>query len=131
MKRSVLLDTNIIVRFLVGDHEAHYQIAKAFFKKVSEGKVNAEVLDIIIAETIYVLHSFYNHSKKEIVETLKDLFSQEHITIYNKAIIFEAMDIFERKSIDFADAILCAKQHLEGCEVMSFDKDIKRCGQIK
>jgi predicted nucleic-acid-binding protein len=115
----------------VRDHEMHYQVAKALFKEVSTGKARVEILDIIIAEVIYVLHSFYKHTKKEIVETLKDLFSQEHITIYNKAIIFEAMDIFERKNIDFADAILCAKQHLEGYEVMSFDKDIKKCGQMK
>ena len=127
MKSRVLLDTNIVIRFLTKDGGEHYEYAKSIFRDIAEKKFEVELLDVIIAEIVYVLHSFYKHTKEDIASTLKDLFAQDAIYIEKKFIILEALDIFAKKNIDFADAILCAKKNLESYEVMSFDKDIAKC----
>ena len=127
MKNNVLLDTNIVIRFLMKDGGKHYEDSKNIFRDIKDGKFKAELLDVIVAEVVYVLHSFYKHTKEEIVRKLKDLFAQDNIYIDNKPIVFKALDTFANKNIDFADAILCAKKNLEGYEVMSFDKDVKKC----
>jgi len=127
MPSKVLLDTNVVIRFLVRDGGKHYEMSKDIFRDIQSGKIKVEFLDLIVAEIIYVLHSFYKHSKKEIVLKLIDLLSQENVYMQNKTIIFEALDVFATRNIDFADAILCAKKNLEGYEVMSFDKDVKKC----
>lgn len=127
MKNRVLIDTNIIVRLTVRDHEAHYLIAKELFEKIENREVEVELLDIIIGEVIYVLHKIYDYSKDEIVMTLKKILNYAYVVVDNKVLMHEALEIFRSKNIDFADAMLCAKKNLEGYEVMSFDKDLKKC----
>ena len=127
MQSNVLLDTNIVIRFLIKDGGKHYIESKRIFRDIKEKKFKAELLDVVVAEIVYVLHSFYKHTKEDIANKLKDLFSQDNIYIENKLIVFMALDIFAKRNIDFADAILCAKKNLEGYEVLSFDKDVKRC----
>jgi len=127
MQSRVLLDTNIIIRFLVNDHAEHYTVTKKFFYALETGDKKAMLLDIIVGEIIYVLKSVYKHKKSYIVEQLKLILSYEHLYLENKVIVLESLEIYMKKNIDFADAILCAKKNLEGYKVMSFDKDVKKC----
>ena len=127
MQSRILLDTNIIIRFLVNDHEEHHAVTKKFFYALEAGEKKAMLLDLILGEIIYVLKSVYKHNKNYIAEQLKLILSYEHLHFENKPIVIEALDTFVNKNIDFADAILCAKKNLEGYELMSFDKDVKRC----
>jgi len=127
MQSSILLDTNIIIRLLIRDNEKHFLIAEAFFINLEKGKKSAILLEIIVGEIIYVLKSVYKHNKNSIVKQLKILFSYEKLHIENQFIVSEALEVYEKRNIDFADAILCAKKNLEGYEVMSFDKDVKKC----
>jgi len=127
MTSKILLDTNIIIRLLMRDNEEHYKIAHTFFTNLEAGEKNAILLDIIMGEIIYVLKSYYKQDKKYIVDRLKVLLQYENLEVSNRAIIIESLEIYEKRNIDFADALLCAKKNLEGYEVMSFDKDVKRC----
>ncbi len=127
MANKVLLDTNILVRFLTQDHAEHYLIAKQIFHTIEAGKMDAMLLDFILAEVVYVLRRIYKVEKKKISQVLKKILMYEHIYTSNHLITFEALDIYAQKNIDFADAMLCAKKNLEGYEVISFDKDIEKC----
>jgi len=124
---KILLDTNIVIRLLMRDNEEHYKIAQAFFTELEAGKKYALLLDIIIGEIVYVLKSYYKQDKNYITDRLKLLLQYENLEVSNRAIIIEALEVYEKRNIDFADAILCAKKNLEGYEVMSFDKDVKKC----
>ncbi|HIP14449.1 MAG TPA: PIN domain-containing protein [Sulfurimonas autotrophica] len=127
MRNKILLDTNVIIRLLMRDNEEHYKIAQSFFVALEAEEKHAILLDIIIGEIVYVLKSFYKQDKKYIADRLKLLLQYENLEVSNRAIIIEALEVYEKRNIDFADAILCAKKNLEGYEVMSFDKDLKRC----
>jgi len=109
------------------DNEEYFKIAEAFFIALEAGEKHAILLDIIIGEIVYVLKSFYKQDKKYIVDRLKLLLQYENLEVSNRAIVIEALEVYEKRNIDFADAILCAKKNLEGYEVMSFDKDVKKC----
>ena len=127
MKRDILLDTNIVIRLLVRDNEEHFIIVEQFFEDLEQGKTSALLLEIIIGEIIYVLRSVYKQNKSLIKSQLELLFTYDNLHIENQYIIQNALDVYVRKNIDFADAILCAKKNLEGYEVLSFDKDVKKC----
>ena len=127
MINKTLLDTNVIIRLLMRDNEEYYKIAEAFFIALEAGEKHAILLDIIIGEIVYVLKSFYKQDKKYIVDRLKLLLQYENLDVSNRAIVIEALEVYDKRNIDFADAILCAKKNLEGYEVMSFDKDVKKC----
>ena len=127
MANKVLLDANILIRFLVRDHEEHYLKSVEIFKAIEEGKTEAMLMNFILAEVIYVLKRIYKYEKKEIASTLKKLLLYSHLYTENKLVTFEALELYADKNIDFADAMLCAKKNLEGFKIVSFDKDIKRC----
>lgn len=58
---------------------------------------------------------------------MSELLSFDAIFCDDKEVMLASLDIYSKQSIDFADAILCAKAKLRGFEVFSFDRDIKKC----
>jgi predicted nucleic-acid-binding protein len=127
MANKFLLDTNIIIRFLTRDSEEYYQKSVEIFRNIESEKIEVMLMDFILAEVIYVLKRIYKYSKNDIATVLKKLLLYKNLYTENKLITFEALEIYADKNIDFADAMLCAKQKVEGFEILSFDKDIERC----
>ena len=127
MRDRVLLDANIIVRFFEGDKAIHYEQSVSIIRDISIGKTKALLLDLIVAEIIYVTRRVYKREKSEIVQVLKEIISMPSLYVENQLLLFNALDIYTSTNIDFADAMLCAKKHLEGVEVLSFDRKVIGC----
>src|SRR5579863_2416664 len=62
-----LVDTNLIVRYLVQDHEKDARAARSLFDACDRGEVLIVVLPAVLAECVFVLESFYEHPRGEIV----------------------------------------------------------------
>lgn len=123
----ILVDTNVIVRYFIKSSDVHYVESKAFFSKVEDRSINCKLEQIVIGEVIYVLKKVYGVEKAVIAELLVNLLSLDSLFCDDKEVMLAALDMYAKKSIDFADAILCAKVNLRGFEVFSFDKDVKKC----
>ena len=121
-----LIDTNIIIRFLVGDHQEHLEIAADIFTKVENAQIKAEILDSVLMEAYFVLVKFYELPKNEVIEDLKKIIALKGIT-GDKILLLETLNILLTKNIDFADALICAKAKLYGYEKLSFNNDLKKC----
>jgi len=122
-----LIDTNIIIRFLVGDHEKHLIESTKIFEDIESRKIEVEILDTVLMETLFVLIKFYKLPKAEVINDLKSILAMEGIVNTNKVILFEALSLHLDKNIDFVDALICAKSKIQGYEWISFDSDIKKC----
>ena len=59
MSKRRLVDTNLIVRYLVQDHPRHAETAGKLFQACDRGDVVLEVLPVVLAECVFVLESFY------------------------------------------------------------------------
>lgn len=127
MANKVLLDANVIIRFLTRDHEEHYLKSIEVFENIESGHTEALLMDFILAEVVYVLKRIYKHEKEDISSVLKKLLLYKHLYTDNKIVTFEALEIYAKRNIDFADAMLCAKKKVEGFTIVSFDKDVERC----
>ena len=127
MANRVLLDTNVLIRFLTKDHDEHYALSYKIFEQIESGKIEALLMDFILAEVVYVLRRIYKYDKSDIALALKKMLLYNHLFTENKLVTFEALDIYADQNIDFADAMLCAKRKIEGFEIVSFDKDPERC----
>jgi predicted nucleic acid-binding protein len=122
-----LIDTNIIIRFLVGDNEEHLKIATEIFTQVEKGEIEVEMLDIVIMEALFVLVKFYKLPKSEVIADLKRLIALPGV-VGDKVVLIESLNIVHDKNMDFVDALICAKSQLQGYEKLSFDKDVnKKC----
>ena len=69
----LLLDTNIIIRFLTGDHPTHSPRSRNLFVGAAKGDVTLVLTDLALAETAWVLESFYSLDRAKIAAALKGL----------------------------------------------------------
>jgi len=122
-----LLDTNIIIRFLVGDHEEHLEKSTEYFEQIEQGSMEVEILSDVLMEAFFVLTKFYKLPKAEVISDLKTILSFEGVVNKDKVLLFEALSIIENKNVDFVDALICAKCKFQNYEKLSFDKDLNRC----
>jgi len=122
-----LLDTNIIIRFLVGDHQEHLAKSIEIFKDIESAKLQVEILDGVLMEAFFVLTKFYKLPKDEVINDLKTILALNGVINSNKVTLYETLNIIEMKNIDFVDAMICAKSKLQGFGKISFDNDFKKC----
>lgn len=122
-----LIDTNIIIRFLVADNEEQFKIAKDIFFEIEKSQKIVIILDVVFMEAFFVLTKLYQLPKSEVLNDLKSILALDGVANSDKVILNEVFNLIENKNIDFVDALLCAKSKLKGFEKISFDKDLKKC----
>jgi predicted nucleic-acid-binding protein len=122
---AFLIDTNLIIRFLAGDHREHLRIATEIFSKIERGEMEAEILHGVLMEALFVMVKFYRLPKREVIDDLKRILLLRGIT-GEKALLVETLNIMEAESIDFVDALICGKSRFQNYGVLSFDEDLSR-----
>lgn len=113
-----LIDANVILRYLLGDHP---QISAEAQTVIDNG---AFTLTEVIAEVVYVLKGVYKIEREEIGRTLIDFLDE--VAVENQEVICEALALFSESSLDFVDCILVARHRVLGDEVVSFDKKLNK-----
>jgi predicted nucleic-acid-binding protein len=122
-----LLDTSVIIRFLLGDNEKFLEQSTQYFKDIETASIQVEILEGVLMEAFFVLTKFYKLPKNEVINDLKIILALDGVVNSNKTVLHEALSIVESKNVDFVDALICAKSKLQGYGKLSFDKDIKNC----
>ncbi|MFP4485703.1 MAG: PIN domain-containing protein [Campylobacterales bacterium] len=122
-----LLDTNVIIRFLVGDDANYLEKSTLYFEQIEMGSMEVEILGEVLMEAFFVLTKFYRLPKADVISDLKTILSFEGVVNKNKAVLFETLNIVENRNIDFVDALICAKCKFQNYNKLSFDKDLKGC----
>lgn len=104
MDDPVFVDTNVFLRFFVKDVESQYEQARVLFEKAETGKIKLETSELVIAEIVWVLESFYGFSRKEITGVLSVLLASKNLRIASHARISDAVDLYSGGNMDFIDA---------------------------
>jgi len=124
-EKVYLIDTNVILRYLLDDHAELSPKADAFMLDVSEGAKQAEIFDVVIVECIYVMEKYYQIPKSEISTKLSGILNFSGIVNPDRSEILEALLKYNDSNIDIVDCILAAHSSHEKI-VVSFDKDMKK-----
>jgi len=90
-----------------------------------------DVSPVIVAETVYILLSFYGVERKEAVEKLLMLLRQPGLKIRDAAQVFSALERLRATHAVFADAFLAAGGASENVAVASFDRDLDKFPDVK
>ncbi len=131
MRERVFIDTNLVVRHLVGDHAEHARIAVALFDACDEGKMILVLLPSVLSECVFVLESFYKHPRAEIARALKQLVASPGVEVRDDGVFIDALDRYAVRKMHFVDCTLAAYAAAQGCAVASFDQDFKRFGDVR
>ncbi len=128
-KKPPALDTNIIIRFLTEDDVRQTEKVDLLLKKASNQEL--EIPDVIIVEIVYVLLSFYNLTKKEVIEKINALVDFNKFKT-NKKLIKKTLEFFQNNNISFVDSYICALVFYKKNEFLyTFDKEILKMKDIK
>lgn len=126
MSKLLCLDTNVLIRFLRADHPELSQKAKEIFLKAQKGEIRIYLDEVIVAESVWLLSSFYKIERKEIALQLQELVSQEWIVNPRKKVILESLSLFLETNLHFVDCwIACINKSISG-ELKTFDKKLKK-----
>jgi len=125
---SAFIDTNVLVRHLTGDPPRMAKRATAFLRDAAE----LYLADLVIAETIYVLDSFYEVPRGRIATTIRSLLGLQSIVVVDRDVLLRAVEVYEIDRLDFAEAYLVACAESTGIgRVVSFDRSIDRVSTIE
>lgn len=88
--------------------------------------------DLVLAECVYVLESFYEVERVRIAEMMRAALALQSIAVVDEALLLRALEVYEVERLDFAEAYLIATAEATGVDaVMSFDRTIDRVGTVK
>ena len=131
MTKRRLVDTNLIVRFLVQDHERHARAAGRLFEACDRGDVTIVLLSAVLAECVFVLESFYEHPREAIASALARLISSPGVEIGVGAIHLDALDRYRKSKVHFVDCLIAAAAAAENVPVASFDRDFRKFHDVR
>ena len=113
-----LIDTNLIIRFLVNDDPQKVTRVEHLLKDKNNKNI---LLDTVIAEIIWVLTSYYSIEKEEVAEKIRALIHVDTIEC-NAFLINRALNIWEKNIISYIDAYLAAVAELGNMTLYTYDK---------
>ena len=115
----VMLDTNIILRYLLNDDDRMASEAEAIIKNMS-----VQVTIEIIAEVVYVLKGVYHIDRMEIGRCLIEFLSE--VNTPEPEVLKLGIETFAERNLDFPDCILYAYHMVKGYEIKTFDRKLNK-----
>ncbi|MEP7313647.1 MAG: type II toxin-antitoxin system VapC family toxin [Pseudomonadota bacterium] len=110
------LDTNVLVRYLVGDDQLQFEKARRLIKRESGKGEPALVSLLVLLETEWLLRSQYELSKPEILSAFSALLDVADLAFEDEPSIEHALYSWKDSAADFADCLIEARNRRLGCE---------------
>lgn len=125
---NAFVDSNILIRHLTGDPPDQAKQATAFLR----GADNLIVVDLVVAEVVYVLESVYGLEREHVAELVRAILAFRAVVVSDLPLLLRALEIYEQHRIHFAESYLAASAEVSGVGVVaSFDRAIDRVGTVR
>lgn len=116
------LDTNVLVRYLVGDDPEQAEHARVHIEDTLTPEAPGLVHPVALCETVWALRQIYKVPVPEIVGALRLLLSIRTLHVMNADAVRRAVDLYESSGADFADALLVVEYQDAGTGLATFDR---------
>ena len=88
---TAFVDTNVLVRHLTGEPAALARRATHFLATEPE----LYLADLIVAETVYVLESFYKAPRTQIATAMRSLVAMRSMITVDPALLLRAIEVYD------------------------------------
>lgn len=102
----IALDTNVLVRYLVGDEPRQAKRARQLVGKARAAGEPIYLSPIVLCELVWVLTGAYEAAKKDILWTLNSLDDDPGFICDDPTRVRRAIDRFSQGAADFSDYLL-------------------------
>jgi predicted nucleic acid-binding protein len=125
---TAFLDTKIVVRHLTGDPPDMAARATAYL----QSETDLLLADLVAAETVYVLESFYESPRDQVAQAIRSLVAFDSVVCVDPALLLRAVEVYEMDRVDFAEAYLVASAESTGVgRIASFDRSRDRVHSVE
>jgi predicted nucleic-acid-binding protein len=98
---------------------------------VLAGEVPLLLADLVLAECVYVLESFYEVGRARVAELIRAAIALPSIETVGTSVLMRALEVYELDRLDFAEAYLVAQAEATGIgEIVSVDRSIDRVASV-
>ena len=115
----MFVDTNVLLRWLLGDHQELSKKAEAIVGKAAPGSLS--VTYIVAAEVVYVLRGT-GRDRQQTAEALLLLGRTEAFVYEHSELMADIIRLFVDTRLDFADCYLLARARREKLGLETFDR---------
>ena len=122
MKKEVV-DTNVLLRFFVGDNKLQQKQANSLFSQAQKGKRKLVIKSLVVAETCFVLESFYKKQRNEIADVFEVFLAQSWLVIEERDVLLQLWSWYQI-GFHFVDSYLLSWAKNTTSSIISFDKKL-------
>jgi predicted nucleic-acid-binding protein len=117
------IDTNILIRFLIGDDELQAKKVYTIFKKAESEKKELFVPLLVILEMVWILESVYDIPRAKILDSINDLLLMPIFKFDQLSTLQQFVHSAQGNKYDLSDLLIAHSAKMNGCEtVITFDK---------
>ncbi len=129
--RTLVLDTNVVLRFLVGDHPGHLITSTKLMHSAARGELKLFLTNFVAAEAIHTLTSYYKFDRTQVAGALANFVQTPGIVMEDTEVFLDALERFTSVRVDFVDAFVAAVAANARLGVSSYDKDFDRFTDVE
>jgi predicted nucleic-acid-binding protein len=117
------IDTNILIRFLIGDDVQQAKKVYDLFKNAEAQKIEFFVPLLVLLELIRVLESVYEIPRAALLDAINDLTLMPILKFEQHATVQQFIHAAPKNSHDLSDLLIAHSAMSAGCDsVLTFDK---------
>lgn len=127
------VDTNILLRHLLQDHDDHSPRASALMRTVRTGETSLFCPATVIFETIHVLHGRARIPRADISRVLSNLIALPNFVMGQESVVVAALELWvNQPPLDYADCFhLALTRELGMTRIYTFDRKMDRYPDVE
>lgn len=126
MQSPSVVDTNVILRWLLKDNAELSPKAIAFWETIAAGRGEAILIEAVLVECVFVLSKLYSAPRPLVVAKLLDVVLLSGVIAEHRSAWVEALRLYEQQAISFPDALVLAHAAARKAGVISFDEKLNK-----
>lgn len=128
MVATAFLDTNVILRHLLGDHTIHSPAATRLFEQIEARERSVRISETVVFETVFTLEKTYRVPRSEIAAAVLPLLGLPGVAMPGKTMMSTVFGCWsDHAALSFADCYhLVLTQRLGLDMIISFDQGLSR-----
>jgi predicted nucleic-acid-binding protein len=121
------LDTNVLVRIIVGDDEKQAEKAQKVLRDRCTPSDPGFVNSIVLCELAWTLDRTYGYSRAQIAGAMEKILGNRGLRIENARLVAAALRLYRAAAASFSDALLAQINLAAGCDsTLTFDRKAAR-----
>lgn len=117
------LDSNILVRLIVGDDPQQMRKAERFLAEHCTSGKPGFINLVVLCELVWTLDRMYHFSRADTAKAISGVLHNAVLRVEAQEQVLIALGRFELQGYDFADALIALMNHAHGCDTtITFDR---------